>query len=324
MSTRLPRNQRFAIRHRREVRWSLVLLLAGVLLSLASVAWAQTTTPGGATSAPEPGPSVDDAQDVVVLSGTAFVPRGQAAGEIVVFHGRTVVLGVAFGDVVVLDGPATVSGQVSGSVIALNGPVHITRSASVGGDVLGGQSVRVDDGATIAGEVRESVAFTPRGSLSVLGDLLGPIAIACSVLLVGLALLLLVPRGADRVATAARSAPLTSFAWGVVSAIVLPLLAVALSVTLVALPVGLAMLLALAMLFLVGATWAVWSVGRALVHDPRSRWLAFGAGWAIAFAVSLVPYLNLAAWALAGVFGTGAMLVATWRARGTGGRHRAT
>ena len=33
MSTRPPRNQRFAVHPRREVRWGLVLLLAGVLLS---------------------------------------------------------------------------------------------------------------------------------------------------------------------------------------------------------------------------------------------------------------------------------------------------
>ena len=58
-------------------------------------------------------------------------------------------------------------------------------------------------------------------------------------------------------------------------------------------PLGLSLLLALALVFLVGATWSIWSVGRALVRDPRSRWLAFLAGWAIAVAVSLVPYLNV-------------------------------
>ena len=75
-------------------------------------------------------------------------------------------------------------------------------------------------------------------------------------------------------------------------------------------------------MFLVGATWSIWSVGRALVREPRSRWLAFLAGWGIALAVSLVPYLNAAAWTVASIYGLGAMTVAVWRARGTGGRHR--
>lgn len=301
------------------------VMVATMLAGAAAVAGAQSPSTATPTPTTEPaaGASTADAEDIVVLSGTALVPRGQAAGEVVVFHGRAVVLGVVVGDVVVLDGSITVSGQVSGSVIAINGPIRVAATASIGGDVLGGQTVRVVEGATIEGEVRESVAFTPRGSLSVLGGLLGPLAIACSVFLLGLALLTLLPRGADRVATAARSAPLTSFAWGLVLAIALPVLGAALSATVVALPVGFALLLGLALLFLIGATWTVWSVGRALVRDPRSRWLAYLAGWAIAVAVSLVPYLNVAAWVLAAIFGLGAMTVAAWRARGGGGRHRA-
>ena len=66
-------------------------------------------------------------------------------------------------------------------------------------------------------------------------------------------------------------------------------------------------------------------MGRALLGAPRSRWLAFLAGWAIVGVVSLVPFLNIALWALGSIFGLGAMLVATWRARAgpRGGRHRA-
>ena len=38
--------------------------------------------------------------------------------------------------------------------------------------------------------------------------------------------------------------------------------------------------------------------------------------------IGLVPYLNVAAWTVASIYGLGAMTVAVWRARGTGGRHR--
>ena len=132
------------------------------------------------------------------------------------------------------------------------------------------------------------------------------------------------PRGADRVATAARSAPLTSSAWGVVLWIVA----------------------AAARRGAIGDVRGAARRARAPARDrpgvprrrrpgPCGRWggcsfairdLAgwrFFAGWAIAVAVSLVPYLNVAAWVLAAVFGSGAMTVATWRARGGGGRHRA-
>ena len=301
------------------LRRSLRVLLVGAALCLAvSPAAAQTPSPP-----PSPGPTAMDAQEQVVLSGSVLVPRGQTSGEIVVFHGRATVLGVALGDVVVLDGPITVAGQVSGSVIALNGPIRLTSSASVRGDVRGARTVRVDQGATVAGDIQHNVAFTPRGSLTALGALLGGVAIAFSVLVLGLLMLLAGPRGADRIASAARSAPFASAGWGLALAIGLPLVGVMASVTILGLPLGLALLLALAFVFLVSATWTVWAVGRALVREPRSRWLAFLAGWAIALAVSLVPYLSAAGWTSASVFGLGLMAVAVWRARGKAGRHRA-
>jgi hypothetical protein len=281
-------------------------------------------TPAPSATAPSAGPTVTaEPQDIVMLSGAVVVPRGQAVGQVVVFHGRATILGVCLGDVVVLDGPVTVLGQVSGSVIALNGPVRLGPNASVRGDVLGSTAVRVEAGAVVEGDVRGSVAFTLRGSLSALGILLGPVAIAFSSLLLGLALLLLVPRGADRIATAARSAPLASLGWGVVLGSLAPIVALAISATVVGIPLGLALLLGLGPVLLMGYVWSLWALGRVVLGDHRSRWGAFLAGWAIAAAVGFVPFLNLVAWPGAAVFGVGVMAVAVWRARGTGGRHRA-
>jgi hypothetical protein len=115
-------------------------------------------------------------------------------------------------------------------------------------------------------------------------------------------------------------------AWGSGGCVwALPLVAVAAMVTIVGLPLGLALLLAMSLLFLVGYAWGVFALGRVLVREPRSRWLALLAGWAVAAAVGLVPFLNLAAWSLGGMFGLGAMTVAIWRARAPRkvGRHRA-
>lgn len=304
------------------------VLVVWVLAFPATAAFAQSSSPKASPSpvgsAPSAGPTVPaDAQDIVMLSGAILVPRGQTVGQIVVFHGRASVLGVVIGDVVVLDGPVTILGQVSGSVVSLNGPVRLGPTASVGGDVLGSGIVRIEPGARISGEVRESVTFTLRRSLSALGMLLGPLAVAFSSLLLGLALIAIAPRGADRVSTAARSAPFASLGWGVLLAFVLPVGSVAVAATIIGIPLGLALLLGLGLVFSCGYVWSVWSLGRLVVSEPRSRWGAFFAGWALAAAVGFVPYLDLAAWSLASVFGVGAMTVAVWRARSPGGRHRA-
>ncbi len=305
------------------IRRSLVLVavLAPVVF-VPAAALAQSTSPTPASGLRTAG---ETAQDQIVLSGSANVPRGTIAGEVVVFHGRANVAGVVYGDVVVLDGPIVIGGLVSGSVVALNGPIRLTADAQVGGDVLGAEAVRIEPGATVKGTVRETVGFTLQGPLAALGILLGSVAIGVSTLVLLALLLLIAPRGAERVATAARTAPFASAGWGILFAVGLPVVAVAAMVTIVGLPLGLAVLLAMSLLFLIGYAWAVFAIGRLMVGEPRSRWLALLAGWAVAAAVGLVPFLNVAAWALGGMFGFGAMVVAVWRARAPRkvGRHRA-
>jgi hypothetical protein len=289
--------------------------MAAVLLGR-GVALAQTLNPGASSPA----------QEQVVLSGSVNVLSGTTVGEVVVFHGRAVVSGSVRGDVVVLDGSITVNGgHIAGNVVTLHGPIHVTGTSLIGGDVLGGGHVVVDAGAKIRGQVRQHVGFTLQGPLAALGILLGSVALAVSVLMLGLFLLLISPRGADHVAAAATSAPLASMGWGLVVVIGLPVVCVATIATIVGLPLGLAALLGFALLFLVGLVWTAWTIGRAILPSPRSRPLALVVGWAIVAVVGLVPFLNLALWGLGAAFGLGAMTVAVWRSRRTtrSGRHRA-
>jgi hypothetical protein len=264
-------------------------------------------------------------EDQVVLSGTVSVARGAAVGEVLVFSGRVVVGGVVEGDVVVFEGPVIVAGQVNGSVIAADGLVTLRESARIGGDVSASGRIVVAGGAKVRGGIREGVRFSLEAPLAGLGELLGPVAVAVSVLLTGIALLLVAPRGADAVAETLGSAPLASIAWGVVVTVAAPILAVALSVLVIGLPLGLALFFSLGLWWIVGLALAAWSVGRGLVRAPRGRSVAFLSGWAILAAVGLVPVLNAATWILGALVGLGAATVAVWRARHHGhhaGRHR--
>lgn len=264
-------------------------------------------------------------EDQVVLSGTVVVDRGAAVGEVLVFSGRVTVNGVVEGDVVVFEGPVVVAGQVNGSVIAADGLVTLRESARVGGHVSASGRVAITRGAEVRGGVREGVRFSLEAPLAGLGELLGPVAVAVSVLLAGLLLLWVAPRGADAVAETLGSAPLASVLWGIVVVIAAPILAVALCVLVVGLPLGLTLLFSMGLWWIVGLALAAWCLGRALVRPPRGRVLAFLTGWAILAAVGLVPVLNAAVWVLASVVGVGATTVAVSRARHRGhhvGRHR--
>jgi hypothetical protein len=295
------------------VRRALFLSAIGILLS-----------PGSASGQDAPAPPIQ-AEDQIVLAGSLTVPRGERVGEVVVFSGHVTVHGVVTGDVVLLEGPVTVTGQVNGSVIAADGVVRLAGSARVGGDVLASAAVRVRPGAEVRGETRGDVRFSLEAPVAALGELLGPVAVSISVLVTGLLLVWVAPRGADAVADALAEAPLASLGWGITLAISVPVAAVALVVSVLGLPLGLALFLSLGLWWLLGLTWAAWCVGRGLVRAPGGRVISLLSGWAILAAVGLVPILNVAAWTLAPILGLGAMLVAVWRARPGGsrrGRHR--
>jgi hypothetical protein len=264
-----------------------------------------------------------------MLSGDVFIPRGTVVGEVVVFSGSATIEGVAQGDVVVLDGPVTIAGQVGGDVVAIHGPIRLLATAQVTGDVLAGGNLTVVDGAQVQGTVRRDVRFTFSGAAA-LGALLASLAVAVSVLVAALVLLLFAPRGLERTAEAGRGAPWASAGWGVLTAIGVPILAVASAATVLGLPIGLALLLGLGLVWLVGIAVASFVLGRLVVRGSRVG--ALFTGWGIGAAVGLVPFLGIAWWGLGAMFGLGAIVVASWRARkglrppvpgGRSGRHRA-
>ncbi len=280
-----------------------------------------SAAPAVAQESPSPEPS-GEPRDQIVLSGDVIVHRGEDVGEVVLLHGTVAVAGVVHGDVVVVDGRIEVTGQVSGSVVSLNGPVTVGPNAQILGDVIGRDRIRVAEGASIGGRVREGTAFTFRTPIDLFGPFATWLAVAVSTLVLGALLLLFAPRGADAVSAAALGSPLRSGGVGLAALIGLPVLAVGALVSMVGLPLGLGLLLALAFLYSVGFAFAVFAVGRALWRPPRTRWLALLFGWAIVAAVSAIPFVGGVVWFVGAVLGLGATTVAAWRARGTGGRHR--
>jgi hypothetical protein len=292
--------------------------LALVLLAL----WVAVPTAAlGQTEARTPEP-----RDQIVLSGDVQVRRGQEVGEVVVLHGTATVAGVVRGDVVVLDGRIDITGQVSGAVVSVSGSVALGPSSRVLGDVLAHGPVSAAPGARVDGEVREGVTFTFRAPIEALGAFAPWLAVWCSVLALGLLLLLVGPRAADAVSSAAHGSPWASVGWGLAAFVVLPVAGVIGVFTLVWLPLGLGLLLSLFLLYSVGLAWSAFALGRVLWHEPRSRMLAFLIGWAILAAVAAIPFVGGVVWVAGAVFGLGSSTVAIWRARRAapraGGRHR--
>lgn len=254
--------------------------------------------------------------DRVVIVGPVTVARGELANDVVVADGDVTVAGRVSGDLLVGRGTVKISGTVTGDVLAIADKVTVEPGGRVGGDLqYVDKKPMVASGAHVGKVKRVNVdkAAGPVGFATGLGAWL---AISISTLLLGLLALWLAPRAALAAAETAETRVGRSIAWGLALFFGIPIVAVILLVTLLGLPLGLLMLLALLPLYALGYTTSAWVLGRRILGSGRGRILAFLAGVVILRLIALVPILGGLVWFLATVFGLGVLFVASRRARG--------
>ncbi|MGZ4148042.1 MAG: hypothetical protein ACXVPL_10105, partial [Actinomycetota bacterium] len=137
---------------------------------------------------------------------------------------------------------------------------------------------------------------------------------SASTLFLGLLLLLLFPALDAAVVRVWRDRVGEAVGFGAATFFLLPIVAVLFLVTIVGIPLGLFLLLGLALLYTVGYVAGSLTLGRLLLKPPSSRFLAFLLGWVILRAIGLVPFLGGFVWLIASVVGLGVLAVAARRA----------
>jgi hypothetical protein len=280
------------------------LLALGAVMLMAAPAFAATDR--------------DDPSDQIVITGSVDVPRGEVVDRVAIIDGDVRVDGRVRDWVFAFNGDVTIDGRVNGDVTALNGRVVVTESGSVAGDVVSSDRPLIANRSSVEGDVDRARRRFALGRLGAIGRIVLWIAATVSSFLLGGLLLLVAPRAAEATARAGRTAVGPAIGLGFAVAIGLPVVGVLLSVTIVGLPLGLATLFALALLYGLGYVVSCYFLGR-LIGKERNRLVAFLIGWGILRAVAIVPLLGGLALAAATIYGLGCLTVALFRARGAGG-----
>ena len=254
--------------------------------------------------------------DRVVITGPVTIDRGETADDVVVIDGPVSVAGRVRGDLVVVNGRLRISGSVDGDVVTVADRATLVSGARVGGDfVYADKRPLVPGGATVEGDIQRVSVDEVTDPVGFIGAAAVWIAVSVSALVLGLLLLWLAPRALDAAFAAASTSLGPTIGWGLLLFFGLPILAVIALVTLVGIPLGVALLLALLPLYAIGYTTSAWLLGRRLLGPPRGRVLAFLAGLVILRVLAIIPILGGIVWFAATVVGLGALIVATWRAR---------
>ncbi len=255
--------------------------------------------------------SAADPKERIVITGPVVIDRGDTSGDVVVLDGDVVVRGTVDGDLFVGDGEVTLRGTVTGDVVTLSDSTVFGERGRVEGDLY--YADKKPEGA--AGKVDGKIEKIDLDEAVGLGLILALwIAVTVSVLLLGLLLLLLAPRAADAVARAGRGSALASFGVGLALFILLPVLGVLALVTVVGIPFGIGLLLAVLPIYAVGYTYSAWIVGRRIL-SAKPRILAFLVGLVLLRLLAIIPIAGGIISLLATMFGLGAVALAVLRAR---------
>jgi cytoskeletal protein CcmA (bactofilin family) len=255
-------------------------------------------------------------QAVVVITGDVVVSPGDNVDGVVVVNGDVRIAGRVDGSVVVINGTTTVSGTVNGDLVTVAGPARVLPGARIDGDVqYGDEKPVIAPGATVTGDVKHEGWNDAAGVFALVGALALWVAMTVSTLILGLLLLVAAPQAADAVLRQAREQPWFAVAIGVAVLIALPLVGVVAGATLIGLPLGIALLMAMIPLGAVGYVTSAWLLGRRIVGPPRHRFVAFFAGWGILRGLALIPAFGFLVAFVAVLFGVGALGLALGAAR---------
>jgi hypothetical protein len=258
-----------------------------------------------------------DAPDQVVISGDVDVARGETVGDVVVVDGRIDVAGRIDGDVVAVSGPVRIAGTVDGTITAVSDRVTLLPGSHVTGDLIyGDERPVIARSASVDGKISdEGWAELDGFPWGVVGALSWWLAVSISTLALGVIAVALAPRAAEAVAATARDQLGVSIAVGFGLLVALPVLAVLALISLVGVPLGLGLLLALVPLGGLAYVAGAYVLGRGLVKSPASGFVAFLVGWALLRALALLPLVGVLVWVAAVIVGLGALVVAMWRSR---------
>ncbi len=252
----------------------------------------------------------------IVLSGPVNVRAGETSGDVVVLDGSVRIEGRVDGYLISLGAPVTILGRVDGDVYSLADPVRLGPRAVVDGDIYYGDEKPVGaSGARVTGDVQELDAGKVLTPFGIAAQIALWLAVSASSLVLGLLMLWLAPGVAEAALRTARRLTGPAAGIGFAAWIALPLAAFVSLVTLIGIPLGVALLSALLPLAAVSYVTSMWLLGRTVVPAPRARVAAFLAGWTILRLIALVPFAGWLVWIGATVFGLGVLLVSAWNAR---------
>jgi len=277
--------------------------------------------------------------DKVIFGGTYTLAEGETLdGNLVVFGGAVTleVNSTVNGDVVLMGGTVDSMGTVNGSMVGIGGVLQLGESSVVNGDMVTiGAALHRAPGAQVSGDVIQGLSFpfqfnfpsemqfedvqpptfnvTSNPGLEVVWFAFRMFIWAAMAIL----LVIFFATQTDRVARAALDQPLITAGAGLLTAFLGPLALIALTVTIILIPVAFVAIVLLGIAWLLGWVALGLEVGRRIAKMMNQEWapaISAGVGMLILYFVlagfdQLVPCVGWLPRTLVGIWGLGAVMM---------------
>jgi hypothetical protein len=291
------------------MRWRLLVSL--IILALALI-------PAVALAAD----STNEDDVLVRVNGPVNLGPNDRVGTLVVVDDNATIAGSVSNVFVLVDGDATISGTVDGDVVVVRGTLTLQPTARVTGDVtLVRSDLNREQGATVGGEVTNRT-YDWSGWDFVLISIYLWISVTIIIVVAGLIFAAVGGRQLTGSGNLISDQIGGTILAAIIAGIFIPILAVIAMITVLGIPLGLALLL-----FLIPGLWffgylvAGTKLGAVILRQQQSAhpYLAAVLGLILLQVVGLIPFLGGLIDFIAGFLGTGALVLYAWNAwRGPG------
>lgn len=318
-----------------------VLVISLLLISVVAVPVAADTRAGGTVTV-----GADETVGSLTVFGGTVIIDGTVDGDLEVFAGTVLINGEVTGSVAGIGGSVQITGSVGEAVEIAAGSIRLAEGATVGSIAAGAGSVTID--GTVTGDVRLGAGSITLGETAVIegdltygGDLsmadgaqvqgtiteerifglgtflgvgildwVGTVFFFVMHLALGVLLLLIAPRFSRSLAASVRTDPIRSGAVGLATIVLVPILLVAITITIIGIPIAFAGALLFLVLYWVGLVYGRYAIGEWLLAytEVDNRWLALVLGLALVGLISLIPWIGSLVSFIVTLLGLGALV----------------
>jgi hypothetical protein len=259
--------------------------------------------------------------DVVAVGGNvAILPEARIGRDVAVTAGMVSLNGTVTRNVHIAGGRVEITGTIGGNLVVRGGEIVMGPTAVVRGNFTYSSEVplRMASGARVVGTVtQEPYPVRPLPSRRALTGFRIAFGVADFfwMLLISLFALAVVPRGVEAPADALRARPLAALGWGALLLLGIPLVAVALFVMVVGIPISTLLVLAHVLALFVSHAAAALAIGRAVRLGTQSPYAHAAIGVALIAVATNLPFVGIFLRLLIVAFGLGAAALALWASR---------